>query len=149
MRLFNIHRCIHVKQVKRVHADALHHFLMTLGGITFLHLGRSRDGETNNAPTKVDVSSILGQQHSNHRISARAKLVVLLRCDSNGRQKERGEPKVAPARFPDRLWLRPRGDVTESQPVTRGRTTLLLCSGARHHKIITHHALFLSALLSF
>lgn len=28
--------------------------------------------------------------------------------------------------------------------MTRGRTTLLLCYGARHHKIINHHAVVLS-----
>lgn len=51
---------------------------------------------------------------------------------------------------PVTLGLRPPGgDVTVPQPVTRGRTTLLLCFGAKHHKIITHHALILSPLLCF
>lgn len=72
------------------------------------------------------------------------------------RQKEGGKSKVAllvpeseraapgHARAPP-----PGGDVTVPQPVTRGRTTLLLCFGAKHHKIITHHALILSPLLCF
>lgn len=130
--------------VHRQQASVLHHVPVTLGGITFLLLVSSED-------------------QNRHELNYRTeKLELQDECDgvermllAEGRRKEGSQrlhylSQNGSVQRPVTLGLRPLGDdVTVPQPVTRGRTTLLLCLGAKHHKIITHHALILSPPLCF
>lgn len=89
---------------------------------------------------------ILGHKHSNYSESQVGVAVMRLKQETEGRREAKVTLLFPESGSRSSVDSAPGRDVTESQPVTRGRTTLLLCSGPRHHKIITHHALILSLL---
>lgn len=133
-------------------SSVLHHVPVTLGGITLLLLVSSSHADVSEAEDQ-------NRRELNYRTE---KLELQDECDgvermllAEGRRKEGSQrshylSQNRSVQRPVTLGLRPTGDdVTVPQPVTRGRTTLLLCFGAKHHKIINHHALILSPLLSF
>lgn len=100
---------------------------MTRGGVAFLRARASSDFGT-------EALWIFVQKRRNSKLG-------------QGKRGVKGRLVPGAARLAVKPWLRPRRDVTEPQPVTRGRATLLLCSGARHHQIITHRAITLSLSL--